>query len=250
MPRARAIECTWRDRSSGMVVRRVAISVFPYCWRSSAVSPPVSTWPREERSVKLAGTLAPGKVRRTASGRQGPHGGDGAGGAIDATSVRILYKRWSGGFGQAWRRVPGRRALAAVIHVDGPSPIVKISPSISLTTLKQVGQSLMGSEISIRLPSGSRTYIDRIRPVAPVRMTGPSIIGHWHSSSRPIAAAKGHLEIKQRSRDPGVGASAFGSNSLPLTCTLIFCPPKLNAFRSTGGVPPMNVSSAMPITRV
>jgi len=64
MPRARAIECTWRDRSSGMVVRRVAISVLPYCWRSSVVNPAVGTWPREELSVKVAATPAPGKVRR------------------------------------------------------------------------------------------------------------------------------------------------------------------------------------------
>jgi hypothetical protein len=66
---------------------------------------------------------------------KGPMAEDGAGGAIDATSVRILYRRQSRGFGWAWRRVPGPRAVAAVIRVDGPSPIVKISPSISLTTL-------------------------------------------------------------------------------------------------------------------
>jgi hypothetical protein len=40
-----------------------------------------------------------------------------------------------GGFGWAWRRVPGRRAVAAVSLVQGPSPIVNVSPSISLTTL-------------------------------------------------------------------------------------------------------------------
>lgn len=34
-----------------------------------------------------------------------------------------------------------------------------------------------GSAISIRLRSGSRTWIERIGPVAPVRMTGPSTIG-------------------------------------------------------------------------
>jgi hypothetical protein len=64
MPRARAIECTWRDRSSGMVVLRVAISVLPYCWRPSVVKPAVSIQPREEFNVKVAATPAPRKVRR------------------------------------------------------------------------------------------------------------------------------------------------------------------------------------------
>ena len=74
MPRARAIECTWRDRSSGMVVLRVAISVVPYCWRPSVVNPAVSSKPREELSVKVAATPAPGKVQR-AAGRQLPYAG-------------------------------------------------------------------------------------------------------------------------------------------------------------------------------
>ena len=36
--------------------------------------------------------------------------------------------------------------------------------------------------------------------------------------------------IKQTSADPGVGQLALGSNSLPCTCRLIFCCPKLSAF--------------------
>jgi len=79
-----------------------------------------------------------------------PMARNGAGGAIDATSVRILYRRCSGGYGWAWRRVPGRRAAAAVSLDQGPSPIVKISPSISLTTL-----SLTASPHAIRKKSPS-----------------------------------------------------------------------------------------------
>jgi hypothetical protein len=55
--------------------------------------------------------LGKAKVRLVLADK-GPMAGDGAGGAIDATSVRILYRRWSGEHGEAWRRVPGRRAIA------------------------------------------------------------------------------------------------------------------------------------------
>ena len=120
------------------------------------------------------------------------------GGAIDATSVRILYRRWSGGYGWAWRRVPERRAMAAVIRVDGPSPVVKISPSISLTTLRftfpgspglATGDSPSGS-LLIEIPAGNPvhaiTKLDRPHAKSPSRtetvLTAPS------ESGRPTTA--------------------------------------------------------------
>ena len=46
----------------------------------------------------------------------------------------------------------------------------------------------------------------------------------------------GSLAMKHRSRLPGTGRCALGSNSRPFTCRLIFCWPNTKARRSTGGV--------------
>ena len=50
-----------------------------------------------------------------------------------------------------------------------------------------------GSEISIRFRSGSRTYTERILPVAPVRITGPSTMGQHAAFSRAITSTSGTL---------------------------------------------------------
>jgi hypothetical protein len=84
--------------------------------------------------VKGGSPLA-GSIGLTALGRQGPHGRRRRGRRHRRDERQDSLQTVVGGYGWAWRRVPGRWAVAAAIRVDGPSPIVKISPSISLTTL-------------------------------------------------------------------------------------------------------------------
>ena len=53
------------------------------------------------------------------------------------------------------------------------------------------------------------------------------------------------VAIRHKSTEPGVGCAAFGSNSRPARCRLIFWRPKASALR-----PAANVTTRMPSTRV
>ena len=134
-----------------------------------------------------------------------PMAGDGAGGAIDATSVRILHGRWSGGYGWAWRRVPQRRAADAVIRVDGPSPIVKTSPSISLTTLSRRGNPVRYGFTSRKRP---RRRADSHQSCQLPRRVGATRVAQLVGSRAVIRRAQSSAPPTRPRSPPSPGPSA------------------------------------------
>lgn len=60
-------------------------------------------------------------------------------------------------------------------------------------------QPVIGSEISIRLPSGSRRWIDLILPVAPAHSTGPSTDRNSCARTLAMTCSRDKVAMKQRS---------------------------------------------------
>src|SRR5262250_2115268 len=60
-----------------------------------------------------------------------------------------------------------------------------------------------------------------IGPAAPVRSTGPCSTGTPAAASSARTSAMPSSTMRQSSALPGVGRSAFGSNSFPAWCRLI-----------------------------
>ena len=88
---------------------------------------------------------------------------------------------------------------------------------------------------SIRFRSGSRRYSEVIGPPA-VQLH--RALEDFHGLLAQLLGHRlesGVATMKQRSADPGVGRSAFGSNSPPAWCRLIFCAPKARALRPAPG---------------